>query len=300
MKLLVTGGAGFIGSSLVDRALDLGHDVDVIDDLSSGSLANLADARARRSGALRFHHSDLGADGVDALIVRRAPDAVIHLAGDTRWRHELPPLRDRVARELAATAQVIDAAARAEVGKVVVVGHVGAAGVEDAWQRLVYELAWAMRDTTGIPLTGVDLPTVYGVRQRPGRRRSVVATFADRIARGSPCVVHGGGAQRRDLVHVDDAVDALLAATESGDGLRIAIGTGAAMSVEELVSALAAAAGVDAETVPGAARPDEPGDVVVDPARAGMYLRWAAQVDRHAALAEVMVSAAAGTPGRVD
>ena len=86
MHVLVTGGAGFIGSTLVDRLLLEGHEVDVLDDLSTGSLANLAEAReqARRvGGVLKIHQADVLDDGIDALLQRRRPEVVVHLAGCT-------------------------------------------------------------------------------------------------------------------------------------------------------------------------------------------------------------------------
>ena len=80
MRVLVTGGAGFIGSTLVDRLLVEGHEVDVVDDFSSGSLANLAEARAGAGRALTIHHLDITAPAVTELMARRRPAVVFHLA----------------------------------------------------------------------------------------------------------------------------------------------------------------------------------------------------------------------------
>src|SRR4051794_37388312 len=80
MHALVTGGAGFIGSTLVDRLLAEGHSVDVLDDLSTGSLANLAEARAQQEHEFSFHQLDLRAPNVVELIARRRPEVVFHLA----------------------------------------------------------------------------------------------------------------------------------------------------------------------------------------------------------------------------
>ena len=89
MKALVTGGAGFIGSTLVDRLLAEGHSVDVIDDLSTGSLANLAAARADRANQLTFHQLDLRQPGTVDLIARRAPEVVFHLAAQMSVRESV-------------------------------------------------------------------------------------------------------------------------------------------------------------------------------------------------------------------
>ncbi|MEY2419702.1 MAG: UDP-glucose 4-epimerase, partial [Actinomycetota bacterium] len=80
MRYLVTGGAGFVGSNLVDRLLAEDHEVDVIDDLSHGKLTNLAEARARAQGALKIHHLDVRSRDTVTLMERRAPDIVVHLA----------------------------------------------------------------------------------------------------------------------------------------------------------------------------------------------------------------------------
>src|SRR3954447_5255708 len=89
MKALVTGGAGFIGSTLVDRLLAEGHVVDVIDDLSTGSLANLADARADRSNQLTFHQLDLRQPAATELIARRKPEVIFHLAAQMSGRESV-------------------------------------------------------------------------------------------------------------------------------------------------------------------------------------------------------------------
>src|SRR3954453_18056221 len=89
MKALVTGGAGFIGSTLVDRLLAEGHVVDVIDDLSTGALANLATARSDRSNQLTFHQLDLRNPGAVELIARREPEVVFHLAAQMSVRESV-------------------------------------------------------------------------------------------------------------------------------------------------------------------------------------------------------------------
>ena len=86
MRTMVTGGAGFIGSTLVDRLLVEGHEVDVIDDFSTGSLANLAEARSSADGSLTIHHLDITAPAVIDLMIRRRPELVFHLAAQADVR----------------------------------------------------------------------------------------------------------------------------------------------------------------------------------------------------------------------
>lgn len=276
MKILVTGGAGFIGSTLVDRILAEGHEVDVVDDLRSGTLANLAAARAESSGRLKIHQCDVRDDGVVDLLARRRPEIVYHLATSTDRSEEVRP-GSAASIDVGGTVQVLEGAVAAGAAKVVVAASARArasASVRATTRCFVEDLVVRYRELHDLEHTIVVLPTVFGPRQRPGRESSVVATFAARLVAGSPCVVHGTGEQSRDLLYVDDAVDALTKAATAAPGLTVEVGTGRQTSVRNLHRALTAMLGVDAEPVPGAPRPDEPGAVAVDPARAEMYLGW--------------------------
>lgn len=276
MKVLVTGGAGFIGSTLVDRILASGHEVDVVDDLSTGSFANLADARREASGRLKIHQCDVCDDQLVDVVVRRQPEVVYHLAGPTRRGDRGSPVR-ALASVIVGAAQALEAARAAGARKVVLAGGARASlgdTVRATAQRTVVDLADQYRRLHGLEHTVVVLPTVFGPRQHRGTESSVVATFAERLVTGQPCVVHRGGAQTRDLLYVDDAVDALVKAAEHGDGLQVEVGTGVQTSIGDLYRAMAAVVGVDAEPVPGAARPDDPDAVSIDPTRAKLYLGW--------------------------
>ncbi|MEZ5259722.1 MAG: NAD-dependent epimerase/dehydratase family protein [Ilumatobacteraceae bacterium] len=116
MRVLVVGGAGFFGSHVVDRLLGDGHTVDVVDDLSAGSLANLGEARSLAApGQLKFHHLDVQADELDELVARREPQVVVHLAA-------LPRLASRSSSARSASAapsNLLDACHRNGVEKVV-------------------------------------------------------------------------------------------------------------------------------------------------------------------------------------
>jgi nucleoside-diphosphate-sugar epimerase len=103
---------------------------------------------------------------------------------------------------------------------------------------------------------------------------SVVAVFVERALAGEPCVVHGDGSQARDLLYVDDAVDALVKALHHADGATVEIGTGTATSIADLHAAVASAVGVPMAVVTGEPRPGEPGEVVIDRRRAATLLGW--------------------------
>lgn len=278
MNVLVTGGAGFIGSALVDRILAGGHHVDVVDDLRSGTLGNLSAARSENSGRLKIHQIDVRDDSLPDLFRRRRPEVVYHLATDTD-RTGASSAATSASVDVAGTVQVLEAAMASGAEKVVLAGSARArcgTTIRATARCLVDELADRYRELHGLEHTVVVLPTVFGPRQRVGREGSVVATFAERLVSGRPCVIHGSGDQSRDLLYVDDAVDALVKASTSGDGLTVDVGTGRQTTVASLHAALAAMVGSDQEAVPGAPRDGEPGAVPVDPARAELYLGWKA------------------------
>lgn len=292
MNVLVTGGAGFLGSALVDRILAEGHEVTAVDDLRTGALANLADARAVADGRLKIERCDVRDESFAAIVERRAPEVVFHLATETD-RTDRVRLADAVAVDVAGTAAVLDVARTVGVRKVVAVGHVRTPAPGDLRRRaraMAADMVEQANDGGGLATTVLEMPTLFGPRQRHGRESSVVATFAERLVRGQPCVVHGDGTQRRDLLFVIDAVDALMRAAVRADGLRLQIGTGEPTSIERLHKAMAAIAGDESEVVPGAARAEEPGTVVADPERARMYLGWSAFTPLAEALTETLVA----------
>ena len=274
----MTGGAGFIGSTLVDRLLAEGHHVDVVDDLSTGSLANLAgareQARAGGGGSLKIHQADVLDEGVVALVARRRPQVVFHLAGATAKAHRSAP--DQVIRDVAGTVRVLDAAAAAGSRKIVCVA--GARSQADEVRgipaRAVHEYLAAYHDRHGLSHTTIVLPTVYGPRQTTTTESSVVAVFVARVRAGERCVVHGDGTQTRDLLYVDDAIDALVKAMVHADGVTVEVGSGTQTSVAELQAAVARVGGTAVDVVTGERRAGEPGEVRVDPRRAVSLLGW--------------------------
>jgi UDP-glucose 4-epimerase len=286
MRALVTGGAGFLGSHLVDRLLAGGHAVDAVDDLSCGSLANVADARAAFQGEYRFHTIDARAPELLELVRRRPPEVIFHLAG--RSFADAP----RVAVDVAVmgTLNMLEVARQAGVGKVVVALDAAELYGEVAAKDLPVRegVAWAPRSLAGvaartaadmlavyradhaIEFTGLALTTVFGPRQPPGR--GVVPTFLAAAALGQACVVEGDGRQTRDLLYVDDAVDAFVRASNRGSGLVVNIGTGVQTSVRDLHRMIA---GNGVEPVRAPARTREVGRFAVSPVRARIHLAWA-------------------------
>ena len=296
MRALVTGGAGFLGSVLVDRLLAEGHAVDVIDDLSTGSLANLADARADAGGAFSFHRLDVRGPEVIELLAHRRPEVVFHLAGHSGARASLSrPLMDAEVNILGSL-QVLEAARLAGVRKVVYpCGAASLYGAVEAKQlpvteahaprpatphgvaaKAVWEYLSMYRVVHGLEFTALALGHVYGPRQDPGRDTGVVAILAGNLLAGRPCTIFGDGRQTLDLVFVDDVVDALARAGEKGSGLLINVGTGVETSVNDLFGLIGAAAETASPATYLPARPGEAGRHCLNPARAELHLGWKA------------------------
>jgi UDP-glucose 4-epimerase len=308
MQVLVTGGAGFIGSNLVDRLLAEGHSVDVIDDLSSGKLANLADARAAAEGRLSFHQIDICDPVVSELIERRAPEVVFHLAAQIDVRVSVAdPARD-ARTNLIGTIHVLEGARRSGARKVVfassggtIYGEIDPADLPvteahpqrpvspyGVTKKAAVDYLHVYRELHQIEYTALALANVYGPRQDPHGEAGVVAIFAGRLLAGDPCTVFGTGEQTRDYVFVDDVVDAFVRAGERGSGLLCNIGTGVETSVVELYRTMADNAGVAGEPQFAAARAGELDRSSLDATRAKLHLGWEPFTDLSTGTAAVL------------
>jgi UDP-glucose 4-epimerase len=304
----VTGGAGFIGSNLVDRLLAEGHEVDVLDDLSSGSLANLAEARADRTNRLTFHQIDIRDPQLVDLIARREPEVVFHLAAqaDVRVSVARPALDAEI--NVIGTINVLEGARVAGSRKVVFASSGGTIYGEPAagdlpfkeshpqapgspygvTKRVAFDYLNVYRELHGLEFTALALANVYGPRQDPHGEAGVVAIFAGRLLADEVCTIFGDGEQTRDYVYVDDVVDAFVRAAARGGGLLLNIGTGTETSVNRLYSAMATAAGVDR---PAAYAPLRTGELLhssLDVSRAGIHLGWRPWTDINEGTARVL------------
>ena len=309
MRALVTGGAGFIGSTLVDRLLAEGHAVDVVDDLSTGSLTNLADARGDRSHELTVHQVDVRSPEVVELVARRAPEVVFHLAAqaDVRVSVARPAFDAEV--NVVGSLNVIEGARRAGTRKLVFASSGGTIygdpdpadlPVTEAHpqqpvspygvaKKAVGDYLHAYRILHGLEFAALALANVYGPRQDPHGEAGVVAIFAGRLLAGEPCTVFGDGRQTRDFVYVDDVVDAFVRAASRGSGVLCNIGTATETSVLALYEVMAAAAGGPAPApVFAPARPGELARSALDPARARLHLGWAPWTTLEAGAAAVL------------
>lgn len=276
MNPMVVGGAGFIGSHLVDRLLAEGYPTDVVDDLSSSSLRNLADARSA-GGSLKIHTLDVRVGDFGSLVAMRRPDVIYHLALLTPSQAEHDADGSAVSNLLA----VLEAARAHGVGKVVVAlpaghlyGEVPARelpvkesrpfeplGLRGVLARTVTDLLSVYRDEYAVEHTALAMTSVYGPRQRPAD--GVVAAWACASVHGEPMILHGDGRQTRDLLYVDDAVDALVRAGQRGSGLVVNVGTGAQTSIRDIAALI-----------------DPHADMVAAPRRHGDLTRMAVSITR--------------------
>jgi UDP-glucose 4-epimerase len=291
-RALVTGGAGFIGSTLVDRLLAEGHTVDVVDNLSKGSLGNLAEARSVGTGRFNFHQLDVrSADLVD-LMTRRKPEVVFHLAAQADVRVSVAdPVLDADINILGSL-RALEGARQSGARKVVfassggtIYGDAERLPIKESQaqkplspygvaKKTVGDYLHVYRELYGLEYTALALANVYGPRQDLHGEAGVVAIFSGRLLGGEPCMIFGDGKQTRDFVFVDDVVDAFSRAGDRGSGLLCNVGTGVETSVNELYAAMARNAGVKVAATYLPARAGELQRSSLDPSRAGMHLGW--------------------------
>jgi UDP-glucose 4-epimerase len=296
MRVMVTGGAGFIGSNLVDRLLAEGHAVDVVDDLSSGSLANLAAARADQAHELTVHQLDVRSGELVEMIARRRPEVIFHLAAQADVRVSVTrPVFDADVNILG-TLRVLEGARALDSCRVVfaasggtLYGEIDVADLpvrESHPQRplspygvskkAAVDYLVAYRELHSVEFCALALANIYGPRQDPHGEAGVAAIFADRILRDEPVTIFGDGEQTRDFLFVDDVVDAFVRAATRGGGLLLNVGTGREVSVNQLARVMAEVAGSTTPPVYAPARPGELDRSALDPERAGIHLGWSA------------------------
>lgn len=294
MRALVTGGAGFIGSNLVDRLLAEGNEVDVVDDLSTGSLANLAAARTSAGGRLTITQLDIRLREVVELIAHRAPEVVFHLAAQADVRVSVASPAFDAEVNIIGSLNVLEGARQAGTERLVFAASGGTLygdpPVKDlplresqphrplspygVSKKAVLDYLVAYRELHSLEFAALALANVYGPRQNPHGEAGVVAIFADRLLTGTPITIFGTGEQTRDFVYVDDVVDAFVRAATRGGGLVCNIGTGRETSVNDLYRSMAAVVGSEANPDYAPGRAGELDRNVLDIERAGIQLGW--------------------------
>jgi UDP-glucose 4-epimerase len=301
VRTLVTGAAGFIGSTLVDRLLADGHSVVGVDDLSSGRSTNIT--RAEQSDAFEFAKADIVDADLVALLADVKPEVVFHLAAQISVKLSVDdPQRDSTVN-VVGTVRLAEAARRAGVRKVVHTSSGGSVyGVPPAYpttedmpvdpsspyaaSKVCGEVYLNMfRNLYGLDCSHIAPANVYGPRQDPHGEAGVVAIFLSRLREGRSPRVFGDGEQVRDYVYVGDVVRAALAAAGQPDGVYN-VGTGITTSVLELVEACRTVTGSDVAHEHAPARQGELQRSVLDPSAAARDLDWRPEVELEQGLRE--------------
>ena len=289
MRVLVTGGAGFIGSHVVDRLLADGHAVDAVDNLTTGR-------RERVNPGARLHVCDLRDARLDAVVAAARPDMVVHLAAQAAVpRSVADPVFDASVNVLG-TIALLEACRRAGVQRALYTSSGGAGygdtdvlptpedhplrpaspyGVSKITAEHYLECWAGLTGGSGLTLR---LANIYGPRQDPAGEAGVIAIFTSRLLAGQTCIVNGDGEQTRDYVFVGDVADAVARGVTSADVTgTVNIGTGAQTSVNELHHRLARLAGVNRPAEHAPAKPGEQRRSVLDATRAKTLLGWSAR-----------------------
>jgi UDP-glucose 4-epimerase len=294
MRVLVTGGAGFIGSHLADALVARGEEVVVLDDLSTGRRENLADALERGASLLEGNVADRE---VVAAAFDERPDAVMHLAAQIDVRRSVEDPAFDLSVNVAGTINLLEEARKADVERFVFASTGGAIYGEGAGRELpLDETAACLPDAPygqsklaaegyvslygrlhGLSGAALRLGNVYGPRQDPHGEAGVVAIFCGALLGDRRPRVFGSGRQTRDYVYVGDVVEAFCAALDASGGGALNVGTGSETTVLELGELLAGACGRDFDPEMAPPRPGEIERITIDSARAERELGWRAR-----------------------
>jgi UDP-glucose 4-epimerase len=302
MRALVTGAAGFIGSTLVDRLMGDGHQVVGIDNLSTGYISNLEAAlcyTATESRRFTFLRLDVQAPELADVVAGMNPDAIFHLAAHVNLPASVADPQLDARSNVLGTINVCEAARRSGIARIVYAAsggsRYGAAGnspIDESCEADPYSPYAAAKVAGelymrayarmyGLAPISLALANVYGPRQNPHGEAGAVMSFCAAMISGRPASVNGDATAGHDYVYVDDAVDALVRAglAPAGVGGTYNIGTGRFTDLVEIHRLIAAALDGSPRPVFGAAGPGESPAVALDAGKAQHELGWQPQVD---------------------
>jgi UDP-glucose 4-epimerase len=291
--LLVTGGAGFIGSHLCDRLLAEGHRVVAVDDLSTGRIANLSEARGY-GNEFTFFNMDVRADGLRSLFERHSPEVVMHVAAQAAVSRSMDdPVFDASVNTMGSL-NVLECSRLTGVRKVVYAASGGTLYGEPRKlpvketartgskpespygisKKVVIDYLSYYERYHGLDWTALALANVFGPRQDPAGEAGVVAIFSSKMLAGEAPTIFGDGNQTRDYVFVDDVVHAFALASERGSGRLVNVGTAMETSVNGLYRMLSDITGFEGGPGHGPARLGDLRRSSLDIALAAEVLGW--------------------------
>lgn len=285
MKVLVTGGAGFIGSHVVDAHIERGDEVAVVDDLSTGK-------REHINTKARFYNVDIRDHCLDEVFAVERPDLVSHQAARANVREsmEKPVLYAEV--NILGSLNLLECCRKYGVQKFVYASTGGAVYGEPQYlpaneahpinpvdpygasKHHVEHYLYLYHVNHDLTYTILRYPNVYGPRQDPYGEAGVVAIFTRQMLQGERAVINGSGEQERDFVYVDDIVEANLLAMEKGDGGVYNLGWGFGVSVNKIFARLKEITGYLRDAVHGPPKPGEVFKIYLDASKAQGDLGW--------------------------
>lgn len=299
MKVLVTGGAGFIGSHVVDLYVKNGYDVFVVDDLSSGRRSNL-------NPEATFYEVDIRSPDLEEVFERERPDVVNHHAAQIDVRRSvIEPVFDADVNVLGSI-KLLEYARRYEVQRVVYSSTGGAVYGEPQYlpcdeahpvnpicqygasKHTVEHYLTLYHHLYGLDYTVLRYPNVYGPRQDPHGEAGVVAIFTGQMLRGEQAVINGDGLQERDFVYVGDCARANLLALQKERNGVYNLGSERGTSVNELFALLGEATGYEKEAVHGPPKPGETRKITLTFDKARRELGWRPTVNLEEGLARTV------------
>lgn len=290
MKVLVTGGAGFIGSHLVDRLVLEGHEVVVVDNLSTGKRRNI-------NRAARFYKMDIQSWRLERVFRNERPNVVMHLAAQMDVRKSVEdPMFDAQVNVLG-TLNVLQQAVKHGVRKVIFSSSGGAIyGEQETYpapethvtkplspyglSKLCGEqyLSYYQR-VSGLQAVSLRYANVYGPRQDPEGEAGVVAIFIQKMLNNEQAVINGNGRQTRDFVFVEDVVEANLAMMGQETQGTYNVGTGVETSINDLFRILVQHTGSNCKEIHGPAKKGEQARSVIDCTKLRHEVSWEPKAD---------------------
>jgi len=290
MKILVTGGAGFIASHVAEGFLGAGHSVSIVDDLSTGKRGNVP------SAARFFEHDITDFEGMEQIIAEERPDIIDHHAAQMDVRRSVrEPLFDAKVNILGAVG-LLELAAKYKVQKFLYAstggasyGEVDAVPVDESHatkpichygvSKLTLErYLFLYKHLYGLNYTVMRYPNVFGPRQNPYGEAGVVAIFSLQMLRGEQPTIFGDGSKTRDYVFIDDIVRANVAFLEEGDGEVLNLGSGIPTSDYQIFEAVRCATDYRGDPKYASVRPGEVMHIALDSGKAHAVAGWRPQV----------------------
>ncbi len=268
MRILVTGGAGFIGSHITDRLVSEGHSVSIIDNLSTGKAENI-------NKEAKFYKIDIMNPRIERIFKKERPELICHLAAQMDVRRSVADPQFDAQSNILGMLNLLENAVRYGTRKVIFSSTGGAVYGEDGpipttethppqplspygISKLTGEhYLFFYKQTHGLNYTVLRFANVYGPRQDPFGEAGVVAIFTQKMLRNEQPVINGNGMQTRDYVYVEDVVDAVTSSVYSDVNDIFNVGTGVETSVNELFSLLRDVTGTNIKEMHGPAKKGE-------------------------------------------